>query len=62
MDQMLELLKKQPLIGRPVKNRPNIRYVKVGRYQRMYYRLHSNTMYIVRLFDMRQDPKKDPFR
>lgn len=62
MDQMLELLKKQPLIGRPVKNRSNIRYVKVGRYQRMYYRLHGNTMYIIRLFDMRQDPKKDPFQ
>jgi len=62
MEKMLDLLKKQPLIGRPVKNSKTVRYVKVGRYQRMYYRLHGNTMYIVRLFDMRQDPAKDPFQ
>ena len=47
--------------GRPVPSRKNIRFVRIGKYHRMYYRKQGTTLYVTRFFDTRQDPNKRPY-
>lgn len=47
--------------GRPVPPLKTIRFVRIGKYHRMYYRKHGLTLHITHFFDMRQDPKKRPY-
>lgn len=57
----LQVLRKQPFIGRPSAKKKNVRYVLVKK-RKIYYRVAGNTIHIVHIFDARQDPKKDPFQ
>lgn len=56
----LQILQKQPFIGRPSVKKKNIRYVLV-RKRKIYYRVGGNTIYVVHIFDSRQDPNKNPY-
>lgn len=54
-------LKSNTMEGRPVLPLKTIRFVRIGKYHRMYYRKHGLTLHITHFFDMRQDPKKRPY-
>lgn len=41
---------------------PEVRHLKVSKYNRLYYKIEGNDVLVLYLFDMRQDPKKDPFQ
>ena len=57
----LQVLRKQPFIGRPSAKKKNVRYVLVKK-RKIYYRVAGNTIHILHIFDARQDPQKDPFQ
>jgi plasmid stabilization system protein ParE len=47
--------------GRPVPRLKTIRFVRIGKYHRMYYRKHGLTLHITHFFDTRQDTEKRPY-
>ena len=59
--EKLELIKKQPTIGRPSPNTKTMREFNIDKYRKMYYRINGSIIHISTFFDMRQDPKKRPF-
>ena len=61
VDSKIELLKKQPLIGRKVLTMKTIRFIIVDDKRRMYYRVHGSTIFITAFFDTRQNPNKRPY-
>jgi plasmid stabilization system protein ParE len=61
MKTKIALLEKYPEIGRPSVKSNHIRSVRIDRYNHLFYRVKGSTLYIVRLFDSRQDPKKRPY-
>jgi plasmid stabilization system protein ParE len=61
IDKRVEFIEKHPTSGRKVANRKTIRFVLVGKYYRLYYRVHGSVLYITALFDTRQDPSKRPY-
>jgi plasmid stabilization system protein ParE len=67
-EKFFNLIKKQVsqlesnrMEGRPVTTRKTIRFVRIGKYHRMYYRKHGLTLHITHIFDTRQDPNKRPY-
>ncbi len=61
VDSKIELLKKQPLMGRKVTTMKSVRFVLVDDNRRMYYRIHGTTIFITTFFDTRQNPNKSPY-
>lgn len=55
----IELLKKAPTLGRKAPKRKTIRFVLVGKYRRLYYRINGSELIISSFFDTRQHPDKD---
>ena len=55
-------LSRYPEMGRKSKRFKTVRFVLVGKYHRMYYRVDGSTLYVIYLFDTRQDPSKDRYR
>jgi len=51
-----------PDSGRPSKRLKSVRYVRLGKHHRMYYRVKGSVLIIIALIDTRQDPGKDPYR
>jgi plasmid stabilization system protein ParE len=54
-------LRSNTMEGRPVPSLKTIRFVRIGKYHRMYYRKHGLTLHITHFFDTRQDPSKRPY-
>ena len=57
----IEILKKYPEMGRRAPKTKTIRFIKIDKTRRMYYRKNGTTLYIVWFFDTRQDPAKNPY-
>ena len=54
-------LKSNLVEGRPVSAYKTIRFVRIGKYHRMYYRKHGSILHITHFSDTRQDPDKSPY-
>jgi plasmid stabilization system protein ParE len=68
VNRFSDLVKKQLLQlrsnlmeGRPVPPFKTIRFVRIGKYHRMYYRKQGLILHITHFFDTRQDPGKQPY-
>jgi addiction module RelE/StbE family toxin len=59
--EKLKMLRRYPETGRKSKNRKTIRFVKIGKNRRMYYRIHGKKLIIVDFFDTRQHWDKNPY-
>ena len=55
----IDVLKKYPEMGRRAAKTKTVRFVKVDKNRRMYYRKNGTTLHIVWFFDTRQDPAKN---
>jgi len=55
----IEVLKKYPTIGRKAPKRKTVRFVLIGKFRRLYYRVSGRYLVISSLFDTRQHPKGD---
>ena len=62
LEKKINLIRKQPESGRPA-SVEGVRSVTLsgGRF-RLYYRYQGNTIYLVYLWDNRQNPQKNPYR
>jgi plasmid stabilization system protein ParE len=60
IDRRLARLEKQPYSGRPSQIE-GVRYVLLRKRWHLYYRFHATTLYVVFLWDSKQNPNKNPF-
>ena len=58
----IEMVKRFPEIGRRAPKTKTIRFIKVDKARRMYYRKNGQTLHIVWFFDTRQDPSKNIYQ
>ena len=58
----IEMVKRFPEIGRRAPKTKTIRFIKVDKVRRMYYRKNGTTLHIVWFFDTRQDPAKNIYQ
>lgn len=61
IDKKLDLLSKQPAIGRSSQKYKNVRGILITRHNKMYYRIQGHKVIIINLFDTRTDPEKNPY-
>lgn len=51
----------QPFTGIPSEKYPSIRSILLTEHNRLFYRVRSETIELLNIFDTRQDPKKSRF-
>lgn len=56
----IERAMKYPDTGTPSRV-PEVRYMKVTKYRAFFYRFQGQTLYIVFMWDARQNPRKNPY-
>ena len=56
----LELLRLNPKLGRPLERDPSIRKVTLTKHNLLYYTFDLSQVYLLTIFDTRQDPDKNP--
>jgi plasmid stabilization system protein ParE len=57
----IDVLKKYPEMGRRAPKTKTVRFIKIDKNRRMYYRKNGATLHIVWFFDTRQDPNKNRY-
>ena len=61
LDAQLENLSHFPLIGISSKKDESARYIVITKHNKLYYRIKDSKIYILNIFDTRQDPAKNRF-
>ncbi len=61
-DDLIEKLLKYPDIGKKAIKTKTIRYYKIDKNRRMYYRKHGRKLIIVFIFDERRNPELNPYK
>jgi len=52
-------VQQQPFIGQPSGHIASVRSIRIGRYNRLYYRIESNNIIILNMYDTRINPKRN---
>ena len=60
-DLCVNLLLKQPFIGRESEKRIGVRKVLITKHNLLIYRVSKGTIYILDIFDTRQNPNKSKY-
>ena len=55
----IETLSGQPFMGMASRKYPNIRSIKVSRYNGLYYKVEKDKLVLLNIFDLRQHPDKN---
>lgn len=61
-EQRIDMLKNYPLIGKASLLKPEIRSILLSRRNRIYYKVSGDEIIIMNMYDVRQNPKKNPYR
>ncbi len=59
IDERIETLKKQPLIGKPSERKPEVRTILITKHNRIYYKFSNKKIVILNMYDTRRNPKKN---
>ncbi len=54
-------LRKFPFLGQTCKNNHTTRRLLITKHNKLYYRIKGKTIYVITLFDTRQNPKKNRY-
>ena len=57
----LNVLLKQPCIGRATKKKPEIRRTLLGKYNIIYYRIDGDTIVLINFLNSKKNPKHNPY-
>ena len=60
--QLAQSLSRFPERGMRSSKFPDVRHINVSKYNKLYYRIEGSEVVILFLFDMRQNPAKDPYQ
>ena len=61
LEKRIEFIAKNPTTGKLSAKRKNIRSILFIPHNQIFYRYQNNSIEILCLFDMRQNPKKKPY-
>lgn len=61
-EKLMMLQQQQPFIGQASVRIKNTRSIIAGKNNRLYYRIESNKIIVLNIFDTRINPKKNKFR
>jgi plasmid stabilization system protein ParE len=61
VDEKVQLLFKQPYVGRPSSKAKTVRKIAISKHLMMYYRVVGSSLVISDFFDTRQNPDKSRF-
>lgn len=61
LEKRIEFIAKNPTTGKRSAKRKNIRSILFIPHNQIFYRYQNNSIEILCLFDMRQNPKKKPY-
>jgi plasmid stabilization system protein ParE len=59
LDKKLLTIQQQPSIGQPSVHLENVRSIRVRNHNRLYYRIESNKIVILNMYDTRMNPKRN---
>ncbi len=62
LDKKFVTLQQQPSIGKPSVYIQNIRSIHASKHNRLYYRIESEKIIILNMYDMRMNPKKNKLK
>ena len=62
LDKKFQSLQIQPFVGTPSVNLPNVRSILAGKHNRVYYRIESNKIVVINIYDTRINPKKNKLK
>jgi plasmid stabilization system protein ParE len=57
----IELLKENPKLGKISSKSHLIRSINITKHNKLYYQISKETIYLITIFDTRQDPAKNKF-
>jgi plasmid stabilization system protein ParE len=61
IEKRIDFIAAHPEAGKSSQKRKNVRCVLLPPHSQIYYRLENENIEILFLFDMRQNPKKNPY-
>ncbi|HEX8461400.1 MAG TPA: type II toxin-antitoxin system RelE/ParE family toxin [Segetibacter sp.] len=59
LNNKFHFLQLQPFACTPSANFPNVRSILIGRYNRMYYKIESDKIVVINIYDTRIHPKRN---
>jgi plasmid stabilization system protein ParE len=62
LDNKFLTLQQQPLIDKPSLYIPTVRSILAGKHNRLYYRIESNKIIILNMYDTRINPKRNKLK
>jgi plasmid stabilization system protein ParE len=62
IDRRIELLTKQPFVGKSSSKIKNVRVLLITRHNKLYYIVKDDKVIILNMYDTRMNPKKNPFK
>ena len=62
IDKTLTKLLKNPTIGRPSKRFKTIRSYKIDEHRRIFYSMKGKKLFVIQIFDSRQNPDRSMFK
>lgn len=61
IDRRIELLTKQPFVGKSSSKIKNVRGLLITRHNKLYYIVKEDKVIILNMYDTRINPKKNPY-
>jgi plasmid stabilization system protein ParE len=62
LQNRLTTLSKQPFIGTPSITVELVRSILITRHNRIFYRVKGNVIEVINMYDLRSNPKKNPYK
>jgi plasmid stabilization system protein ParE len=62
LDKKFLILQQQPSMGKPSLYIANVRSIHAGKHNRLYYRIESNKIVILNMYDTRINPKRNSLK
>lgn len=59
LDNKFQSVQLQPFVGTPSVNHANVRSIFAGKHNRVYYRIESNKIVVLNIYDTRINPKRN---
>ncbi len=61
LDKRIATLKNQPYIGNPSQTVQGVRGILITRHNKLYYKISSNSVIILNMYDTRMNPKTNRY-
>lgn len=61
LNRKIDLLATDVIGGRPISHNPSVSSILISKHNKLYYTIADNTLCLLRLWDTRQNPARNPF-